>query len=113
MSCVIDGVFLLHGVKLATEITFKDVINSYEDYIQVRFGRGHNLCIVFNGYNDKLSIKATEHKPRSLQSTSQNVNITENMIRTRNFPQQPCEQKSICKAVMSDVASIFHQYFTK
>ena len=39
---------------------------------------------MFDGCDEKLSIKATEHKQRSLQSTSQNVNITEYMILRTN-----------------------------
>ena len=84
VSCVIDGGALLHKIKRTIGTTFKDVIISYQEYIQARFDRYHNLYMVFNGYDDKLSIKATEHKRRSLQSTSQNVNVTENMILTTN-----------------------------
>ena len=84
VSCVIDGGALLHKVKWTIGSTFEDVMRSYQDYIQTRFRRYHNVYIVFDGYDDKLSIKATEHKRRSLQSTSPNVNVTENMILTTN-----------------------------
>ena len=84
VSCVTDGGALLHKVKWKIETIFEDVIKSYQDYIQTRFYRYHNLCIVFDGYDDKLSVKAIEHKRRSLQSASQNVNITKNMILTTN-----------------------------
>ena len=84
VSCVIDGGALLHKVKWTIGSTFEDVMKSYQDYIQARFSRYHNVHIVFDGYDDKLSIKATEHKRRSLQSTSPNVNVTENMILTTN-----------------------------
>ena len=66
VSCVIDGGAMLHKVKWSIGNTFKDVIISYQDYIQARFDRYHNLYIVFDGYDDdKLSINATEHKRRS------------------------------------------------
>ena len=100
VSCVIDGGALLHKVKWTIGSTFEDVMKSYQDYIQARFSRYHkarfsryhkarfsryhNVYIVFDGYDDKLSIKATEHKRKSLQSTSPNVNFTENMILTTN-----------------------------
>ena len=84
VSCVIDGGALFHKVKWTIGSTFEDVMKSYQDYIQSRFSRYHNVYIVFDGYDDKLSIKATEHKRRSLQSTSPNVNVTENMILTTN-----------------------------
>ena len=84
MSCVIDGGTLPHKIKWTIGSTFKDVIISYQHYIQARVDRYHNLYIVFDGCDEKLSIKATEHKQRSLQSTSQNVNITEYMILRTN-----------------------------
>ena len=84
VSCIIGGGALLHKVKQTIGTTFKDFIISYQDYIQARFNRYHNLHIVFDGYDDKLSIKATDHKRRSLQSTSKNVKVTENMILTTN-----------------------------
>ena len=84
VSCVIGGGALLHKVKWTIGTTFKDVIISNQDHIQARFDRYHNLHIVFDGYDDKLSIKAAEHKRRSLHSTSQNISLTENMILTTN-----------------------------
>ena len=84
MSCVIDGGTLPHKIKWTIGSTFKDVIIAYQHYIQARLDRYHNLYIVFDGCDEKLSIKATEHKQRSLQSTSQNVNITEYMILRTN-----------------------------
>ena len=69
VSYVINDDTLLLKAKWTIGTTFKDVIVPYQDYIQARFDSYHNLYLVFDGYDDKLSFKATEHTRRSLQST--------------------------------------------
>ena len=83
-SCVVDGGALLHKIKWTQGSTFQDIIKSYLDYIRVRFREYQNLCIVFDGYDDEMSIKATEHSRRSAQLSSSNVDVTEKMILTSN-----------------------------
>ena len=60
-ACVIDGGALLHKVKWEAKGTFKDVGNKYINFLKPRCGYYDTITVVFDGYNNKTSIKTQEH----------------------------------------------------
>ena len=63
-TCIIDGGALLHKIQWQAKGTFKDVINKYINFLKRRYDTYDTVCIVFDGYVDKNSIKAQEHLRR-------------------------------------------------
>ena len=82
--CVVDGGAVLHKVKWVMNVTFKDILTSYTDYMKNRYGRYERVCVVFYGYTDEMSIKTSEHTRRSTQLASANVRINEMTAVTAN-----------------------------
>ena len=76
--CVVDGGVLLHKMKWPRNCKFSVIIQAYMEYISNTYGRYSELCVVFDGYFDKSSTKATEHERRRCV-VSANINICENM----------------------------------
>ena len=64
-SVVIDGGALLHKVKWFYGSSFADIIDSYVQYIKNRFSKYESVIIIFDVYNQELSIKSSEHKRRT------------------------------------------------
>ena len=64
---VVDGGALLHRVTWSKGMKFKDIASEYSKYII----RNYELaCIVFDGYDDALSLKSTEHQRRTMKNGS-------------------------------------------
>ena len=91
--CVLDGGTLLHKVKWQANSSFKDILNSYYEYMKCKYRSYERCCVVFDGYSHSMSIKSTEHARRSLKTTSANVTVSDKMVVTtsremflRNIP---------------------------
>ena len=81
-SVVIDGGALLHKVKWFYGSSFTDIIDSYIQYIQNKFSKYETVIIIFDGYNQKLSIESSEHKRRTSQVTAADVVLTRDVTLT-------------------------------
>ena len=79
---MIDGGALLHKVKWFYGSSFTDIIDSYIQYIQNKFSKYETVIIIFDGYNQKLSIKSSEHKRRTSQVTAADVVLTRDVTLT-------------------------------
>lgn len=75
--CVVDGGALLHQVKWPKNTTDGEVIHLYVAFVEQRYGQYHEVHLVFDGYGDKLSTKADEHKRRKM-SVCSNIEVSEN-----------------------------------
>ena len=64
---VLDGGALLHRVTWSKGMKFKDITSEYSKYIIRNYGLA---CIVFDGYNNALSLKSTEHQRRMMKNGS-------------------------------------------
>ena len=91
--CVLDGGAFLHKVKWQANSSFKDILNSYYEYMKHRYRSYERYCVVFDGYSHSMSIKSTEHARRSLKTASANVTAGDKMVVTtsremflRNIP---------------------------
>ena len=58
---VLDGGALLHKVKWAKNMTYKDLAIQYATYVRIMY---ELCCIVFDGYDQGPSIKDHEHQKR-------------------------------------------------
>ena len=80
--CVLDGGALLHKVKWQANSSFKDILNSYNQYITHRYVQYERCCVVFDGYTHSMSIKSTKHARRNLKIASANVTVSDTMVLT-------------------------------
>ena len=64
---VLDGGALLQRVTWSKGMQFKDITSEYSKYIIRNYGLA---CIVFDGYDDALSLKSTEHQRRTMKNGS-------------------------------------------
>ena len=72
---IVDGGFLLHRFKWSKEQkTFKDICSGYINYIKKYYA---SSIIVFDGYDDKYSTKASEQRRRYATCDSPNFTIQE------------------------------------
>lgn len=62
---VIDGGALLHRVHWSKDMEFKVIGDEYVKYVRRNYG---SAFIVFDGYEETLSVKSTEHERRSLKN---------------------------------------------
>jgi len=69
---VLDGGALLHRVHWVKGMQFAKVAEAYVSYVRRHYGQAK---IVFDGYEDQMSIKANEHLRRSSKGSSQNVTV--------------------------------------
>jgi len=69
---VLDGGALLHRVHWVKGMQFTKVAEAYVSYVRRHYGQAK---IVFDGYEDQMSIKANEHLRRSSKGSSQNVTV--------------------------------------
>ena len=69
---VLDGGALLHRVHWEKGMLFEKVAEAYVSYVRRHYGRAK---IVFDGYEDPMSIKANEHFRRSSKGSSQNITV--------------------------------------
>ena len=69
---VIDGGALLHKVTWSKGMKFKDLASEYSKYIIRNYGLA---CIVFDGYEDALSLKSTEHQQRTMKNGSSRIAV--------------------------------------
>ena len=76
--CVVDGGALLHKVSWQQKGIYKNVVDLYINFVKKRYAGFDTVCVVFDGYTDKWSLKSPEHQRRS-KTTSANVTISENM----------------------------------
>ena len=56
---VVDGGALFHKFKWP-KITYGDVLDPYENYMNIRYSKVANVMVVFNGYSDELSLKVQD-----------------------------------------------------
>ena len=70
---VLDGGALLHRVHWGKGMLFEKVAEAYISYVRRHYGRATIVKIVFDGYDDPMSINATEHLRRSSKGSSQNI----------------------------------------
>ena len=75
-SVVIHGGALLHKVKWFYGSSFADIIDPYIQNIQNRFSKYKSVTIIFDGYNQQMSITSSEHKIRTSQVTAADVFLT-------------------------------------
>ena len=75
-SVVIHGGALLHKVKWFYGSSFADIIDPYIQNIQNRFSKYESVTIIFDGYNQQMSITSSEHKIRTSQVTAADVFLT-------------------------------------
>ena len=80
--CVLDGGALLHKVKRQANSSFKDILNSYYEYMKHRYRSYERCYVVLDCYSHSMSIKSTEHTRRSLKTASANVTVSDNMVVT-------------------------------
>ena len=72
-SYVIDGGALLHRVHWVKDMKFCDIANQYVCYVRRNYG---SVSIVFDGYDDEMLIKSSEHVRRSdLKGSTPNIKI--------------------------------------
>ena len=98
-TCIIDGGALLHKIQWEAKGTFKDVINKYINFLKRRYDTYDTVCIVFDGYVDKNSIKTQEHLRRS-KSMSASITVTEHMNVTcgsQNFLRNTSNKEKLIK----------------
>ena len=62
-----DGGALLHKIKWISNSTVRNVILQYSQYVKFKYGL---RCVVFDGQDDKPSIKDHEHQRRSRNASS-------------------------------------------
>ncbi|XP_066924439.1 uncharacterized protein [Clytia hemisphaerica] len=72
MQHVLDGGALLHRVPWSKGTRFDEVAKAYVSYVRRHYGKAR---IVFDGYEDPMSIKASEHIRRSSKGSSRNINV--------------------------------------
>ena len=77
-ACVIDGGALLHKVTWQQKGKYKEVIDQYVRFVRSHYSQYGAVCVVFDGYSDKGSLKSPEHQ-RRMKTTSANINISEGM----------------------------------
>lgn len=96
--CVIDGGALLHKV-LWPSTTYEAVINEYINYVKRTYRSYSSVVIVFDGYEDEMSIKTQEHDRRS-GKTSATVTISKEAKVTSNrelFLSNPSNKDQLIK----------------
>ena len=76
--CVVDGGALLNKVNWQQKGTYKHVVDQYINFVKRRYAGYDTVCVVFDGYTDKWSLKSPEHQ-RRMKTTSANGTISENM----------------------------------
>ena len=67
-----DGGALLHRVTWSKGMQFKYIASEYSKYIIRNSGLA---CIVFDGYDDALSLKLTEHQRRTMKNGSSRSDV--------------------------------------
>ena len=73
-ACVVDGGALLHKATWQQKGTYKEVIDQYVRFVRSHCSQYGIVCVVFNGYSDKWSLKSPEHQ-RRMNKKSANINI--------------------------------------
>ena len=73
---MIHGGALLHKVKWFYGSSFADIIDPYIQNIQNTFSKYESVTIIFDGYNQQMSITSSEHKIRTSQVTAADVFLT-------------------------------------
>lgn len=74
---VIDGGYLLHKVQMETEKEFRQIVQSYVNYIIRHYG-ANRVLVVFDGY-EALTIKSAERERRERYVNSPVINFNEMM----------------------------------
>ena len=64
---ILDGGALLRKIKWIPNSTVRNVILQYSQYIKFKYGL---CCVVFDGYDEKPSIKDHKHQRRSRNASS-------------------------------------------
>ena len=74
-SYVIDGGALLHRVHWVKDMKFHDIANQYVCYMRRNYV---SVSIIFDGYDDEMSIKSSEHvRCSALNGSTPNIKISE------------------------------------
>ena len=69
---VLDGGALLHKVPWSKGMVFNKVTEAYVSYVRRHYGRAK---LVFDGYEDPMSIKGNEHIRRSSKGSSRDIQV--------------------------------------
>ena len=69
MISVVDGGALFHKVKWP-KISYGEVLDPNENYMNIRYSKAANVMVVFNGYSDELSLKVQERACHSGSSSA-------------------------------------------
>ena len=77
---VIDGSALLYQVPWLPNSMYDDIANQYTEHILEKYGKGENISVIFDGYEDPLSPKAHEHVRRS-GLCSADVNVRDSSMK--------------------------------
>ena len=77
-TCIVGGGSLLHKVKWHSTGSYKKVIDKYLQFVKHSYGNYDILYVVFDGYQDKFSLKSHEHTRRA-QTNTPNIIIAESM----------------------------------
>jgi hypothetical protein len=64
---VIDGGALLHRVHWSKGMQFKSIGDEYVNYVRRNYGLAF---VVFDGYEETMSVKSTEHERRAMKNRS-------------------------------------------
>ena len=83
---ILDGETLLCKIKWIPNSTVHNVILQFSHYIRFKYGL---CCVVFDGYDEKPSIKDHEHQRRSRNVSS--------YVKVDSHNQISCSQKALLK----------------
>ena len=77
---VLDGGALLHRVKWGKKMPYQQVAKQYVSYVRGKYGES---CVVFDGYEQGLSIKDHEHL-RRVKKVCADIQLSESMEAYKN-----------------------------
>ena len=83
---ILDGEALLCKIKWIPNSTVHNVILQFSHYVRFKYGL---CCVVFDGYDEKPSIKDHEHQRRSRNTSS--------YVKVDLHNQISCSQKALLK----------------
>jgi hypothetical protein len=72
---VVDGGAALHKTPWTLHSTYGECADAFVRYVASKHGYNKLIHVVFDGYDDPLSLKTTEHERRG-QTTASNVTVT-------------------------------------
>ena len=77
---VLDGEALLHRVKWGKKMSYQEVAKQYVSYVRGKCGES---CVVFDGYEQRPTIKDHEHL-RHVKKVCAEIQLSESMEAYKN-----------------------------